>query len=287
MVRVVTDSSCDLPHDVLRELGVSVVPLVVRIGKEEFLETDLSIDEFWERVAAARAQGIFPQTSQPSPGAFESVFATLVGGGNEVVCATITSKHSGTFNTAWAAAQGFGDAVRIVDSWTTSLGLGLLAKAAARAAHEGARLGELEAVLTDMRARTHLLAVLNTIDYIRVGGRASALIPALSRVMRFLTIKPIIGFVEGELKLQGHARTFSAALARIEQRIVELRPLESLAVLHTRREREAETAADSLRRSTGFEGPIPMGETGAVLSSHAGPGVVGMIAVQKGGSSRS
>lgn len=215
------------------------------------------------------------------------MFGTLVDEGNEVVCVAITSKHSGTFNTAWAAAQRFGDAVRIVDSWTTSLGLGLLAKAAARFAHEGASLGEVEALLEDMRARTHLLAVLDTIDYIRVGGRANALIPALSRVMRFLAIKPIIGFVEGELKLQGHARTFSAAVARIEQRIVELRPLERLAVLHTRREHDAELVAERLRRSTGFQGPILMGETGAVLSSHAGPGVLGMIAVQKGGSSRS
>jgi len=285
MVRVVTDSSCDLPHAVLERLGITVVPLIVRIGREEFLETDLSIDEYWAKVASARAQGLFPQTSQPSLGAFESVFGSLVDEGDEVVCVTITSKHSGTFSTAWAAAQRFGDAVCIVDSWTTSLGLGLLAQAAARAAHEGASLGEVEALLRDMRARTHLLAVLDTMEFIRVGGRANALIPALSRVMRFLAIKPIIGFVEGELKLQGHARSFSAAVARMEQRIAELHPLESLAVLHTRREHDAEAAADSLRQSTGFQGPISIGETGAVLSSHAGPGVVGMIAVQRGGSS--
>ncbi len=286
MVSVVTDSSCDLPLEVVERLGIVVVPLIVRIGSEEFLETDLSIDEYWARVASARARGLFPQTSQPSLGAFESVFGALVDGGDEAVCVTITSKHSGTFSTAWAAAQRFGDAVRIVDSWTTSLGLGLLAQAAARAAHDGAGLDEVEALLKDMRARTYLLAVLDTIDYIRVGGRANALVPTLSRVMRFLAIKPIVGFVEGELKLQGYARSFSAAVARMEQRIVELRPFERLAVLHTRRKHDIEAAADSLRRSTGFQGPIPMGEIGAVLSSHAGPGVIGMIAVQKMESSR-
>jgi len=117
MVKVVTDSTCDLSAEVLEELGVVVVPLVVRIGNEEFLETDLSADEFWAKVEAARAQGLFPQTSQPSLGAFESVFASLVGEGHEVACVTVTSKHSGTFNTARAAAQGFGDAVMVFDSW--------------------------------------------------------------------------------------------------------------------------------------------------------------------------
>jgi len=282
MVSIVTDSSCDLPPDVLEELGIVVVPLVVRIGREEFLETDLHIDEYWAKVAAARAQGLFPQTSQPSLGAFETVFGALVGEGSEVVCVTITGKHSGTFNTAWAAAQRFGERVSVVDSWTTSLGLGFLAMAAARCAREGATAGQVETLLKDMRVRTHLLAVLDTIEFIRVGGRANALIPVLSRVMQFLPIKPIIGFVEGELKLLGQGRTFAVALARMEERIVGLRPLESLAVLHTRRERDAEVAAEHLRRSTGFEGPILIGETGAVLSSHAGPRVIGMIGVQRG-----
>ena len=281
MVRVVTDSSCDLPSEVLEELGIVVIPLVVRVGKEEFLESDLSIDEFWAKVAAARAQGLFPQTSQPSLGVFESVFGSLVSGGDEVVCVTITSKHSGTFNTAWAAAQSFGERVSVVDSWTTSLGLGFLAVAATRSAREGASLSELGTMLKDMRERTHLLAVLDTIEYIRVGGRANALIPVLSRVMQFLAIKPIIGFVEGELKLLGHSRTFSAAVAKMERQMVGLHPLESLAVLHTRREHDVQAVADQVRRSTGFEGPVLIGETGAVLSSHAGPGVIGMIGVQR------
>lgn len=282
MIRVVTDSSCDLPQEVLDDLGITVVPLIVRIGKEEFLETNLGIDEYWKKVRAIRAQGIFPQTSQPSVGVFESIFAPFVNDGDEVVCVTITSKHSGTFNSAWAAAQRFGEAVSVFDSWSTSLGLGFLAMAAARAAREGASLSEVLALLRGMRARTCLLVVLDTIEYIRMGGRADALIPILSRVMRFLTIKPIVGFVEGELKLLGQARTFSAALAKVERRIVDLEPLEHLGVLHTRRPHQSQAVADRLRESTGFEGQILVGETGAVLSSHAGPRVIGVIGVEGG-----
>ena len=282
MIRVVTDSSCDLPPEVLEELEIVVVPLVVRIGREEFLETDLGIDEFWTKVGAARAQGLFPQTSQPSLGAFESVFASLVGDGNEVVCVAITSKHSGTFNTAWAAAQRFGKAVSIVDSWSTSLGLGFLAMAAARSVRKGASLNEVLALLRGMRVRTHLLAVLDTIEYIRMGGRANALIPILSRLVRFLQIKPIIGFVEGELRLLGQAQTFPAALAKVEQQMKELQPFAHLGVLHTRRPHDAQVVADRLRQSMGLQGQILVGETGAVLSSHAGPGVVGVVGMKRG-----
>ena len=220
MIKVVTDSSCDLHQEVLEELGIVVVPLVVRIGNEEFLDTDLSVDEFWAKVRAARAEGFFPQTSQPSIGAFERVFAPLVEEGNEVLCVTITSKHSGTFNSAWAAAQRFGESVAVVDSWQASLGVGFLVMAAARSIREGASLSEVVALLWEMRAQTRLLAVLDTLEYIRMGGRADALIPILSRVRQFLQVKPIIGLVEGELKLLGQARTFPAALEQIEQRMM-------------------------------------------------------------------
>jgi DegV family protein with EDD domain len=281
MIRVVTDSSCDLPPEVLEELGIVVVPLIVRLGNEEFLETDLSLDEFWAKVRAVRAQGLFPQTSQPSIGAFESVFASLVAKGNEVVCVTITSKHSGTINSAWAAAQKFGEAVGVVDSWQASLGLGFLVMAAARSAREGASLSEVLTFLTGMRARIRLLAVLDTLEYIRMGGRADALIPILSRVVQFLAIKPIIGFVEGELKLLGQARTFHTALEQIEQRIIELQPFEYLGVLHTRRPDDAQAVADRLRGGMEFQGQILVAETGVVLSSHAGPGVVGVVGVER------
>jgi DegV family protein with EDD domain len=280
VISVVTDSSCDLPQEVVEELGIVVVPLVVRVGNEEFLETDLSIDEYWTKVKAARAQGLFPQTSQPSIGAFESVFAPLVGEGNEVVCVTITSHHSGTFNSAWAAAQRFGEAVGVVESWQTSLALGFQVRVAAQAAREGASLSEVVALVREMRTRMHLLAVLDTMEYIRMGGRADALIPILSRVMRFLKIKPIIGFVEGELKLVGQARTFHAAVEQIEQRIMQLQPFEHLGVIHTHRFHDAQAVADRLRESVEFQGQIWVAETGAALSSHAGPGVIALMGVE-------
>jgi DegV family protein with EDD domain len=283
MIRVVTDSSCDLPQEVLEELGIPVVSLVVRVGDEEFLETDLSKDEYWAKVDAARAQHLFPQTSQPPIGAFESVFASLVGEGNEVVCVTVTSKHSGTFSSAWAAAQRFGEAVCVFDSWSASLGQGFMALAAARAAREGASLSEVLALLRDMRERTHILLVLDTIEFLRMGGRANAIIPILSRVMRFLKVKPILRFAEGELKLFGQARTFPAALAKVEQRMMELQPFERLAVAHARRPQDAQVVADRLRERLDFQGPIWVTEISAALCCHAGPGLMAALGVERGG----
>jgi DegV family protein with EDD domain len=281
MIKVVTDSTCDLPPEVLEELGIAVVPLVVRIGHEEFLETDLSADEFWAKVEATRALGLFPQTSQPSLGTFESVFANLVGGGNEVACVTVTSKHSGTFNTAQVAAQRFGEAVGVFDSWSCSLGLGFMAIAAARAAREGASLRQVLALLGEMRDRTQILLVMDTIEYLRMGGRANAIIPILSRVMRFLQVKPIIRFVEGEIKLSGQARTFPAALERVEHLMKEFQPFEHLAVAHTRRPFDAQAWAERLGGSMGFQGQIPVAEIGPTLSCHAGPRLVAAIGVEK------
>ena len=280
MIRIVTDSTCDLPPEVLEELGIAVVPLVVRIGNEEFLETDLSADEFWAKVEAARALGLFPQTSQPSLGAFESVFAPLVEEGNEVACVTVTSKHSGTFNSAWAAAQRFGEAASVFDSWSCSLGLGFMAVAAARSAREGASLSEVMALLEEMRGRTHILLVLDTIEYLRMGGRANAIIPILSRVMRFLQVKPIIRFVEGELKLLGQARTFPAALKKVEQLMREFQPFERLAVAHTRRPLDAQAWAERLGESMEFQSQIPVAEIGPTLSCHAGSRLMAAIGVK-------
>jgi len=281
MIKVVTDSTCDLPPEVLEELGIAVVPLVVRIGNEEFLETDLSADEFWAKVEAARAQGLFPQTSQPSLGAFESVFASLVDEGHEVACVMVTSKHSGTFNTAWTAAKRFGEAVGVFDSWSCSLGLGFMALAAARAAREGASLRQVLALLEEMRDRTQILLVMDTIEYLKMGGRANAIIPILSRVMRFLQVKPIIKFVEGEIKLMGQARTFPAALGKVEPLMKEFQPLEHLAVAHTRRPVEAQVWAERLAESLEFQGQAPVAEIGPTLSCHAGPRLMAAIGVQR------
>ena len=124
-IRIVTDSSCDLPPDVLSEFQIEVVPLNVHHGTDVYRDGELSLEAFWEKAAGPQPL----RTSQPAPGAFDQVFERLVAQGQQVLCLTITSKHSGTSIAARLAARRFGQAVQVFDSLSLSLGLGLQALA--------------------------------------------------------------------------------------------------------------------------------------------------------------
>ena len=132
-IAIVTDSSCDLPRRLIERLKIVVAPLIVRFGPEVYEDGKLSLEEFWQKATGPH----HPQTSQPSVGTFEALFERLVAQGKQVLCLTITTKHSGTFNAAHLAAQRFGQAVKVFDSLSASLGLGLQALAAAQAAQAG------------------------------------------------------------------------------------------------------------------------------------------------------
>ncbi len=275
-VYVVTDSSCDLPKEVVGEFGITIVPLIVRLGTEVYEDGALPMDEFWQK-----ASGPYPpQTSQPSPGAFEEAFIRLVARGKQVLCLSITSKHSGTFNSARLAAQRFGDAVHVFDSWSISLGLGVQALVAAQAARAGHSMQEIVHQLESLRARTHLTILLDTLENLRRGGRADGFIAAVDHMTRVLNIKPLINMVEGQLRLAGAVRSFQGGLKRIVELVRQIDPLEHLAVVHTRREETAVEMADRLAEQTGFPRErVWVRETGAALASHGGRGVIGVLAV--------
>lgn len=278
-VRVVTDSGADLSADLVRELGVTVVPLIVRFGEETYLDGQLTMDAFWRKIAEGRHH---PGTSQPPAGVFEQVFARLVEDGYSVLCLTITGKHSGTFGTASAAARRFGDKVKVMDSLSLSLGQGFQVEAAAQAAAQGLGLDAVVQATRQVQEHSHLYLVLDTIEYIRRGGRADALMPVLGRVTKVLRIKPILTLTEGRLSLHGLARSFERALAQIQQQIAQLDSLQRLAVVHIRclelAQKTARALAEDLRIPLES---IHLAETGPLLSTHGGPQVVGVIAVSR------
>lgn len=276
MVQIVTDSSCDLPRQLVERFKIAVVPLIVRFGSEVCDDGELSVEEFWRKAAGPH----HPQTSQPSVGAFEELFERLVGCGKQVLCLTITGKHSGTFNAAHLAAQRFGKAVRVFDSLSLSAGLGIQALAAAQAAWAGRSMQEILSLLEELRARVHLAIVLDTLESLRRGGRADSFIAIVDRMTRALNIKPIVNLVDGQLRLLSAARSFQGGLRRVLSLIEQLGPLEHLAVVHTRRQEMGEEMANQLAECTGFpQECIWIQETGAVLASHAGIGALGVLAV--------
>lgn len=278
-IQVVTDSSCDLPQELVERWGIEVVPLIVLFGTEAYRDGELTVEEFWEKAAGP----CLPQTSQPSVGVFEECFERLVAQGRRVLCLTLTGKHSGTFNVACLAAQRFSGAVEVFDSLSLSLGLGLQALAAAQAVEAGRSMQEILVLLGDMRARMRLTILLDTLENLRHGGRASGFIAVVDRMTRMLNIKPVINMVDGQLRLLSAGRSFRGGLRRMSDLIGELGPLEHLAVVHARVPEKAEEMADRLAERTGFSRErIWMEETGAVLASHAGAGVVGVVAVPTG-----
>ncbi len=278
-IGIVTDSSCDLPPELLERFKIVVVSQIVHFGAEVYEDVALSVDAFWEKVA----EGIHPQTSQPSVGAFREAFARLIAQGKQVLCLTITGKHSGTFNSARLAAEEFGARVRVFDSLSLSLGLGLQALAAAQEAQAGRSLEEIVAVLEDLRSRIRLTILLDTLENLRRGGRADGFIAVVDRMTRAFNIKPIINVVEGQLRLLGAARSFDGGIRRILKLVEELVPLEHLGVIHTRSRELAEDVARWLAERTGFpREKMWVRETGAVLSVHAGRGVIGVVAVPEG-----
>lgn len=275
-IRVVTDSSCDLPPDLIRALDIEIVPLRLAWGSHNVDETEVPREEFWRLVKGPEVV----RTSQPSVGAFHKAFKDLVDKGYHVLCATLTSRHSGTFSTAWSVAQEYAGRVTVIDSLSLSLGLGWQAMHAARMATQGATMQSIQDVLRSLRERTHILIALDTLEGLRRGGRAAALMPTIDRLVSALQLKPLLTFVEGELKLSGVVRTQSKALARLKEEIQRFRPWEHLAIMHTRRPELAAQLAHEVATLLGipFE-TITVGEAGPVISCHGGEGLMAIVGV--------
>ena len=277
-IKIATDTCADLSPAEVKEMGITVVPLVVAFGEEGIPECDLSREEFWRRTEGP----VHPTTSQPSVGSFATAFEALVREGHEVICLTITSEHSGTYSSALTAARDFGDAVTVVDSRYISYGLGWQVQEAYAAAQRGLGIPEIVGILDDMRERTGLFIVLGTIDFLERGGRAAALMPVLKKALRFLKIKPVLAWKDGQLQILGMARSFERGVDRMLQEIRAMGPLERVAAFHTRLPERAQKLAAELAQITGIPlGQIPARETGAALSAHGGPGLVAAMGVRK------
>ena len=201
MIKILVDSASDLEQSNAEALGVSLLPLQIRFGEEEFLDgVTLSHRAFFEKLVETNT---LPQTSQINEYRFEEAFSELTEDGSEVVAITLSSKLSGTHASAVKAAKKFGGKVHVVDSLNACIGERVLLEYAVRLVKEG-RLGaaEIAAELDEKKGKIQLLAVLDTLQYLRKGGRISS-VTAIAGEM--LSIKPVISVVRGEVKLVGKA----------------------------------------------------------------------------------
>ena len=276
-IQVVTDSACDLSTTTTEEHYVRVVPLTIRFGAEELVDRDeLSGKEFWDRVVTGPDM---PATAAPSPGAFQQAFLDARDAGSSgVVCATISSGLSATYQSACTAAEAVSDriAVRVVDTQSVTGGQGLLALAAADMASGGASLDDIAAALEDMKTRTHVYGVVDSLDYLRRGGRIGG---AAKLVGSLLSIKPVIEVREGVVEVESKQRTRSRSLQYLANKAIEAGPLERLAATSGIAP-DFDQVLDLLRRAQP-EHELVVADLGPVVGSHTGPGSVGVCFITK------
>jgi len=270
-VRVVTDSACDLPDDLIERDGIEVVPLTIRFGKEELVDRkELSTDEFWRRLGDS---DVLPETSAPSAGAFEGAFRRLVDdGATGIICINLSSKLSATMQSAQVAAQAVQPdcPVIVVDSLMVSMGLGSLCLTAARRAADGDSLESIVANVTDRRNRSKLYGTLDTLEFLKKGGRVGN---ARALLGSMLAIKPVLEVRDGEVEEAGKVRTRSKALRLLVDRVKQ-GPFENLAVLHGNAP-DLDELLDLLEPLAPHD-EIVVGQIGPVIGTHAGPRVIGV-----------
>jgi len=278
-VKIVADSGCDLPADLVARYDITIVPVLVRFGQEVISDDKLTSDQFWERVKQT-AQA--PATSSPAPISFQKVFQRLVEAGHDVVCLTLPSKYSGTFNAAWLAAQEFGERVRVVDTGSFSLGMGLQVLQAAREALAGRGAEFIEKMIENLRTRTSIIFVLDTLEWVRRGGRLAGIMPLIERVARALQVKPVIEMCNGEFRLVAITRSPRAALQRLEEEIRARVPVEAAAAAYTRgREIAAEFVAHLATILNLPARDILVTEAGPAFAAHAGPNALGAVVIRR------
>lgn len=275
-VAIVTDSAADLPPDVVRETGIIVVPLLVSFGEETFKAgSELSIDAFWDRMLAPGAP--FPKTAAASPGDFHVVFQGCFDrGADSIVCVNVSDDLSGTIKSARIARDMLPDReIRVIDSRSASMGVGLLAQIGAEMAAAGESGSAIAAELERRIADIDLYLTLDTLEYLKRGGRIS---PATAAIGGLLSLKPLITVREGKVETIDKVRTRGKAVERTIELLVQ-RPIERLAVLYT-----PGADVDAFREAVMDRAPggidperVSTELVGASVGPHLGPGCVGAV----------
>ena len=272
MIRIVTDSSCDLPDEIIERHRITVVPLTIRFGDEGFVDREeLSVDDFWARLGAAKD---LPETAAPSVGRFQDAYRELsVAGADGIVAVMISSGISATHQSASLASDQLrsGIPVRVIDSGLVSAALGLGVLAAARAAEAGGTIDDVETVARAAVASSNLFAALDTLEYLKRGGRIGSTAAFFGNLV---AVKPLITFAEGVVSAGGRVRTRRKAIQAVLDHLDSLESVAEVGVVHS--DPRGLDEFISALRERGHKDPL-VARLGPVVGSHAGPGVIGVV----------
>jgi DegV family protein with EDD domain len=276
-IAIVIDSTANLPKAVLERYPIFVTPLQLIWGEKTFQDgVDIHPKEFYERLAV---DSVSPTTSQPSPAVFKDLYSRLLNEGHEILSIHISHKLSGTMDSAIQAKAMLADApIEIFDTLNTSMAMGFQVMAAARAAREGATIAECVAVLTKARQNSGVFFAVDTLEYLRRGGRIGGAAAFLGNVM---DLKPILTVDDGVIEAADRVRTLSKATQRVigivDEKIQNIRNNGDLhiAVLHANAEQNANKLLESAKEHFGVQKGL-IGDVSPVIGTHVGPGTVGL-----------
>lgn len=278
-LRIVTDSTADLPADLREASQIKMVPLTVHFGSESYKDAvEMNADAFWRQLESSPH---LPKTAQPSPGDFLEVYRPLVAQGDEILSIHISGKLSGTIASARVAAQMLPDArITLLDTRSASLGLGLVVLEAARLAREGKSAAEVLPHLEAICNRMNVLFTLDTLEFLQRNGRigkAQALLGGLLGVKPILHVDPE-GMVAPLDKVRGKSRTLPRTLELLQERVPRGSRVR-MAVLHTQAPEQAAEWLAAAREIYQVEEAL-IASIGSVIATHAGPGAIGFAFYQ-------
>jgi len=269
-VKIVTDSTADLPPHLAEELGITMVPVYLRFGDEVFHDgVDMTADEFYRRLAR---DPIHPSTTQPSPQDFTEAYKKLAPAADGIVSLHVSAKLSGTCNSALQAKEAVGNKcpIEVIDSQVVTMGLGQLALAANELARSGKSLPEVAAEVKKMIPAIRVIGLLDTLKYLALGGRIGKVQALLGSV---LNVKPMLTLKDGLLSPAGRARSRAKGIDVLFDFVKNTPDIQDLAVIYNTALDEAKEFVKRL--GTLFpEDKIRLAQLGPALGVHTGPGII-------------
>ena len=275
-IRVLTDSACDLPDDVARDLDIDIVSLTIRFGDQEYVDrVDLTPSAFWAKCKSSKT---LPETAAPSPGAFQAAYERAKADGCDgVLVLTLSAALSATNQSATLAAEAVADVipVRVIDTRAVSMAQGLLCIEMAEMARTGASLDELFERVDALTAKVGVVAMLDTLEHLVKGGRIGGARALLGQV---LSIKPLLELKDGVVAEAGRQRTTAKALAAVAEVVKSRGPLRRFALVHG--DSPEVKHLEALVTDVPTQFPLIVTDMGPVVGTHGGPGIIALCWIE-------